>query len=454
MRLGAPRPILCLTTEGVVVWKFAVELDAAVRAALQGNQSLVYQCAPAWWPTVPLFDALSPPSAPVHSVLLVPDVATADEGATVLRDVAGLRPVFAARGNARSIRRLQGGAVGTLILPPLTLLHLVSQSSVELAAVTRVVLLWPEQHLACGFSAALDTILAEASAAQRIIVTSDTTPLTSFLERHARRAPLQRATGDPDQPVGAARYATTTWSRVPADIRAALDALDPASAFVWDPVPGRDLATPLDDPSVEIGAAVDSAEVELAIAAELPSVEALAALRSRARDVLVLLRAPQFSYLQRLVERPRSLKLPSEADHAIDRTTKVHEAVRRRIRDAVPDPELVALAPLFDEFDPALVAAAIAQGALSDRTPTAPGDLPAWVRIRVSGGARDRIRTGDLVGALLNAVGLSKKQVGRVEILDAFSLIEVQADAAERARAGLHGLVVRGRTLSAGFDRR
>ena len=235
----------------------------------------------------------------------------------------------------------------------------VSQSSVDLAAVTQLVLAWPEQHAALGMSSALDTILAEAINAQRIILTADAAALGDFLERHARRAPLQQAADAPGEPTGSVHYAITSYGRLSTSIRDALEVLDPATAFVWDPIADRDLGMTIRDPWVNIGSRIDTGPVQLAIAADLPSAEALAELTHISEEVLVLVRPSQFPYLQRLVQRVRALRLPGEIDRTHDRTQQFRGDVRRRIHESVHDAELMVLAPLFDEFDPAVVAAAI-----------------------------------------------------------------------------------------------
>jgi ATP-dependent RNA helicase DeaD len=76
------------------------------------------------------------------------------------------------------------------------------------------------------------------------------------------------------------------------------------------------------------------------------------------------------------------------------------------------------------------------------------------VHIHINSGKRDRIRTADVVGALLNAVGLPKDHIGRVDVRDSFSLIEVRAEVAERTLRGLEGVTLRGRAVSARVDRR
>jgi hypothetical protein len=72
----------------------------------------------------------------------------------------------------------------------------------------------------------------------------------------------------------------------------------------------------------------------------------------------------------------------------------------------------------------------------------------------VSAGRRDQLRPGDLVGALLHGAGLSKDQVGRIDLREGFALVDVRASEAERALAGLNGATIRGRRIAARIDRR
>ena len=84
----------------------------------------------------------------------------------------------------------------------------------------------------------------------------------------------------------------------------------------------------------------------------------------------------------------------------------------------------------------------------------APPLATAWVRVHVNAGRRDQLRPGDLVGALLNAVGLMKEDIGRIELREAFTLVDVRAEEAERAVRGLTGTTLRGRRIAARLDRR
>ena len=172
--------------------------------------------------------------------------------------------------------------------------------------------------------------------------------------------------------------------------------------------------------------------------------------------VVVMIRAWQRAYLDRMTAQCTPFRLPSVADAAADQRRRWREELRARLAAESQTANLLALAPLFDEFDPAMVAAALLPGG-SGAAPSAGGtqnEFTTWAHLRLSVGAKDRVRTSDLVGALLNAVGLAKHQIGRVDVRDTYSVVEVRAEAAEAARRGLDGAVLKGRSVSARFDRR
>jgi hypothetical protein len=127
--------------------------------------------------------------------------------------------------------------------------------------------------------------------------------------------------------------------------------------------------------------------------------------------------------------------------------------LRERLDAGPPLPELLALDPLFEEYDPAVVAAALLARGTVPSTAT-PADATAWVRVHVNAGRRDQLRPGDLVGALLHAVGLVKEDIGRIELREGFTLVDVRAEEAERAVRGLTGTTLRGRRIVARLDRR
>ncbi len=62
---------------------------------------------------------------------------------------------------------------------------------------------------------------------------------------------------------------------------------------------------------------------------------------------------------------------------------------------------------------------------------------PAMTTIAIQGGRRDRLRPGDIVGALTTEIGLAAADIGKISITDQMSFVAVTAEVAARALAGL-----------------
>jgi ATP-independent RNA helicase DbpA len=63
-------------------------------------------------------------------------------------------------------------------------------------------------------------------------------------------------------------------------------------------------------------------------------------------------------------------------------------------------------------------------------TPPAPAQM---VTLCIAGGKRDKLRPGDLLGALTGDAGLTREQVGKINITQFTSYVAVTRDAAEQA---------------------
>lgn len=424
-------------------------LDAAHRAALTSGKPLVYVCPPAAWAARPLLAAAPTESGETPTtVIVVPEIATAWDVQRSTEDLAHLQSVAVASGRTRAGRLLRAGTVRTLIVTPRDALDLVRQATLKLPPVRRIVVLWPETAQADA-AEVLDTLLADARDAQRLFVTADETRITDLLTRHAHRAPVAVASRPPRAPTGSVRYATAGGEEdVQVVVREALDSINPPSARIWDPLPHRHgtWASVTAADAVDIGADPSGERVALALAVECISQEVLTQLRASAEDVLVVLRAEQVPYLERLVETLRPFPRRSEADRARDRASELRRRIRERALQGGLDGQLLAIAPLFQELDPALVAAAAA-----DLAPAAAAvpDAPAWTRIHLDLGRSDRLRPGDVVGVIANAVGIPGKNIGHIEIRDRFTIVEVRPDDLDAVVRGLTGAVIRGRRVSA-----
>ena len=66
----------------------------------------------------------------------------------------------------------------------------------------------------------------------------------------------------------------------------------------------------------------------------------------------------------------------------------------------------------------------------------------------------DTITARELVGAITGEAGVAGDQIGKVEIRDTFSVVEVSSEVAERVIRSLNGTSLRGRSLRVDYDRK
>jgi ATP-dependent RNA helicase DeaD len=446
-----------------VSWDFLPVFDAEHRAAMEHGKPIVYVCPPAGWAIRPLFEALPQTDGPGLETLIL-----AAEAGDVLDAAAALgaaRPkglVHPLTGLARTERLIRADAVNTLVATPADALYLLRRSVLKSEKLSRVTVLWPETIFATGASADLDTVLGDAAGAQRIIVTTDDSSVADFIERHARRAPIAVLSGIPERGVGSVRYAIVEPHARMAAARVVLDILSPKQALVWDPVPhpgwGWGWET-LTAPDVSLISEVEPQPADLVIAADLPSAEALAACRKVGREVVVLLRPPQLAYLKRIAGEARPLRLPGHTDRVRTEAMRLRSELRKRLEHTDLTTALLAVEPLLDEYDPALIAAAALSG--QGDTPSAPdvseapskADTATWTKLFVTAGRRDDLGPGEILGAVLRAADLQPTDVGRIDVRESFSLVEVRPEVAEQTIRCLSGEKIRGRRVTARLDR-
>jgi len=345
----------------------------------------------------------------------------------------------AVTGLGRTAALLKEGRVGVLAGSPADLAALVTRSALKLDTLETLVIAWPE-----SFSGELDTLLGEAPEARRVILSWDPHGLTDFIERHARRAeivgdiPLD-SSARPLGPVASARYAVVPAARRALAVRDVLDAVRSVRPYVWK---GGDVTAPAELP-------------DAVVATTLPTREELRLLAAIAQPLVVAL-ASQIPYLKSIASLS-PFALPSAADRAQDRGAALRAAISARLTQSDVDAELAVLAPLFEEHDPALVAGALLAisrqpSAVSQPSPVA-SPQSGWAKVFVTVGTKDRASAKDLVGALIKEVGLQKGQIGKIDVRETFSLVEVSPDAADEAVRRLSGVSIRGRRVTARPDR-
>lgn len=143
-----------------------------------------------------------------------------------------------------------------------------------------------------------------------------------------------------------------------------------------------------------------------------------------------------------------------------DLLSRLSDAVESRDVDAYE----IVLEPLFRAHGPSAVAAA-ALALLRAKSPPStpapaerasaavpPGPAP-FAKLFVSLGSKDGVKPGDLVGAITGEAGIQGDQIGRIEVRETFSRVEVARPVAERVISALNGTTVRGRSVRVDLDR-
>jgi ATP-dependent RNA helicase DeaD len=322
-------------------------------------------------------------------------------------------------------------------------------SRLHLSAFAAIVLAWPEELDEDG-GAALEAVMAECDReAQRIIVTAEPgVALSGLIERYAFKAmtygfpPIDAPQGwAPPAPVGPAHYVvapTALQERVRLQVIETLHG--PAaqlSSCVATCPPDRDAAEQL---------ARQAAEVRSLLPDGLP---------------VVVVAPHQVRWARTLFAPLTPLRLPGAGEVLELRSQRTREQLLAIIEHDSIDAELHVIGPLLDRHDPAVVAAAALHLAARKAPPAGPAaersaaasTVPAYAKIWVGIGRKDGAKPGDLVGALANEAKVPADAIGRIELRDAFTLVEVRPEHAEAAAKGLTGVAVRGRRLTARVDR-
>ncbi len=166
----------------------------------------------------------------------------------------------------------------------------------------------------------------------------------------------------------------------------------------------------------------------------------------------------------RLVPAPEPV--PTRVSGELER---LRSSIQRALKEEELAPYFLALEPLFRHHTPGEVAAA-AMSLLKQRSPSAKGHEPGggldltsasasgpppktWVRLFVAVGEKDGVGPGDLLGAIAGEAGVEGSQVGKIEIRETFSLVEVNPSVADRIIRGLNGTTIRGRAVRVDHDR-
>ena len=437
--------------------------EAASVASRGHNLLFVAPPSPAWAAPVlaGLLERLQREPAGPALALCPPEAV--EEWARVAARVAqgtGLQ-VSAAHTPGRLTRLIKSDTVQLAFTTPETAYELLRRAALKLDTISAVLLLWPE---AWSGEDLLVTLLQDVPKdTQRIVVTADVAASAAVVERYCWRAPVVDVlgpdwTGSPP----AVRGTPVAWRHRTDVLGDLIEQLDPATLSVWT-------ADAADQDGIREALAAWGCEAavttgvpeksSLIIAYDLPGPERLRSLAAQG-DVILLLPPGTEAFALRLAPNRR----PVHARGLLEKAQGELDATRRTVAAALdrgPEPaSLTALAPLFERYEATAVAAALLELWTGARTgPVAPPPVAAAVqdgpvKIWVGIGKRDAVTPSDLVGALVKEIGLSREAVGRVELRESFSLIELKGvPEPERVAEQLAGKTIRKKRLVARIDR-
>ena len=72
---------------------------------------------------------------------------------------------------------------------------------------------------------------------------------------------------------------------------------------------------------------------------------------------------------------------------------------------------------------------------------------PLMTTIQIDGGKKQKVRAGDILGALTGKQGIEGKQVGKIQLSDNWAFVAVQRSVAKRALKKLSEGQLKGRTF-------
>lgn len=417
-------------------------------------------------------------------LLVVPDPDTAitfARAVSTLPEAAGLR-IIPTSSPRRATRLLRVPPVHGVIGAPAELLELVRTSVLKLERIRALTLAWVDEIADDAASTeALESLLAEVpKEAPRTIIASRQTPeLEQLIERYARRARRSGETASDGGAVPIRYVATSSWGKLAA-LQRLLDELDPEVAAVFTRSEAtehevRALIASLGHSAEAGGVRVTRGgpviEADTLLLLDLPSRDELrAVLGGAAPSVVAIVQPRQLDALRALSGGAPVTPLPASAAPA--RARKRMASLRSQLREVlargIPTHEMLALEPLLEEYDGVEIAAAALHLLERERERTrdiaravAPAQAPApvasapggWTRIFVGAGTRDRVGPGDLVGAITGEAGVTRERIGKIELRENHSLVEIASGEAERVASALTGTTLRGRRVVARVDK-
>jgi ATP-dependent RNA helicase DeaD len=201
----------------------------------------------------------------------------------------------------------------------------------------------------------------------------------------------------------------------------------------------------------------------LVIACDIPTAAQLVQLAATGQLVVVVPPTAQ-PWIRRVLPDAKPLRLPGASDSADQAAQGRRHQLTEAIENRSAEGGLLALAPLFERYDPATIAAILYElwlerPAASVTAAPLPVQVPAdvmssaTVRVWVGVGKKDGATPNDFVGVLTKELKIDKGKIGKIEVRELYSLVEVPASEAESLASRLTGVSIRRRRVTARLDK-
>jgi ATP-dependent RNA helicase DeaD len=484
--------IEALAAEGI---ERPTPLQQAVIPMLRRGNNLVLAAGPgsgllvSW--AVPLLERVDATATTPRVLALTASAEAADQLAEATARLASITGhTVAALGSPWLLPERAQIVLGT----PADVLARVAAGNLDLTGVQALVIDQAQQLERLGALADVERVIDYIPAeAQRVVSAYPVTDgVTDFVERHCKRAmTLPAADSVVALPRGKVRFRVTTESRESAALVLAAELLTAGARHGFFFCRSEDRAADLGDyltlhgyvagaagdANVPVWLGVDalatrgamqSAEDVRVVSFDVPTdSDTLDRRHGITADGVVLVLPREVTHLRNLARRTGYEAVPFPAPVA--REPSSIQQLRASLESALERedgaPYLAVLEPLFERWDPAEVAAAavallrekpvviLPAPASAAPTQTAQGDAPAWAKLFLSVGERDGLKPGDLVGAITGEAGVEGHQVGKIDIKESHTVVEVHDSVAKQVIKAINGTTIKGRAVRADFDR-
>lgn len=422
----------------------------------------------------PLVQRIDDASHDIQLIVITSDAELAAATAAAAVKLLEGRPIdiVAATTPRRAARLIRARSPQIVAGAPDTLIELVRSASIKLDAIRMVCIAWADELVTLGALPSLETLMSELpkDSARTVVTAELTAEVEELLERYARRARrVVSPVAEDDLPVSLDYVSVSPQTRL-TTLRRVLDALDPASGVVF--VRDANSSIEVNDLLIALGYRGPDATVKIAPAAppgtelvvlfDLPATRAeLREATSAASRSVALIQPRQLASLRSLaaggIVKPLTLEEPGM--RARDRDARLRSDLRAVLAQGQFGRELMAVEQMLGEYDGVEIAAAAVQllereraeraSAVARSAVAAPStrETGGMVRLFVTIGSRDNARPGDLVGAIANTAGITSAEVGKIDVRESHSIVEVATSVADTVIETVTGTTIKGRRV-------